>query len=151
MNRETSGAGLPQLKDDHCVILVAEDDVMVRNFLATFLTEQGFWVLSAADGVEALDISREFHGRVHLLVTDVKMPRMGGLDLSEAIKKERPDIKILVISGKLSGEVEAQTKHWAFMRKPFLPRALMDQFCHIFDPAGDPVCYQVAERSCRQQ
>ena len=106
------------------VILLAEDDALVRNVVRAMLTEAGYMVLDAVDGEHALEVSRKFDGDIHALLTDVKMPRMDGLQLSAYIVNERPGIKVLVMSGKTSGELLVVGKSVQFLRKPFLPKAL---------------------------
>ena len=61
------------------VVLVAEDDVLVRNLINVVLSRAGYAVLLAADGEEALQISRHYAGEINLLLSDVMMPRMDGL------------------------------------------------------------------------
>jgi two-component system cell cycle sensor histidine kinase/response regulator CckA len=103
------------------VILVADDDVLIRNMIRTMLAAENHLVLDANDGLEALEVARRYSGSIHLLVTDVKMPRMNGIDLVKAIKASRPDIKVLVMSGQTSGETLVRNKDTAFLRKPFIP------------------------------
>src|ERR1700722_1938949 len=57
-----------------CVILIAEDEVMVRNLVRHILTAEGHEILAAADGYEALELSRQYDGTIDMLITDVKMP-----------------------------------------------------------------------------
>src|SRR5258708_5069765 len=85
------------------VILLAEDEHLVRNLVRTILINEGYAVLDANDGEHALEISRGFPGSIHMLLTDVKMPKMNGLELSQQIARERPGIKVLIMSGKTSG------------------------------------------------
>jgi DNA-binding NtrC family response regulator len=106
------------------VILLAEDDDLVRNLILSVLIREGYSILSAQNGEEALLLSREYIGAIELLLTDVKMPKMDGFQLRDYIMKERPDIKILVMSGKLSGELPTSDKAVNFLRKPFLAQTL---------------------------
>ena len=104
-----------------CVILIAEDEVMVRNLVRHLLTAEGHEILAAADGYEALELSRKYDGTIDLLITDVKMPRMDGLVLIERLVKERPNIRILVMSGHASEELRGRDAGFSFLQKPFLP------------------------------
>jgi DNA-binding response OmpR family regulator len=106
------------------VILLAEDEPLVRNVVRAILTDAGYHVLDAGDGEQALEISRRYTGSIHMLLTDVKMPKMNGLELSAHIARERPGIKVLMMSGKLSGELLLIGKSVDFLRKPFLPKTL---------------------------
>jgi CheY-like chemotaxis protein len=125
-----------------CVILLVEDEVIVRNFVATLLTRLKYSVLAAGDGEEALQISRGYAAPIDLLLTDVQMPRVDGLELSEKLEQERPGIKVLMMSGHVSAEIQAQSRDWGFLRKPFLPKDLTDKLREIFDAKGQPHCYE---------
>jgi CheY-like chemotaxis protein len=65
------------------VILIAEDDVIIRNFVRVVLEKQGYFVLTACDGEEALALSRQYPGNIDALLSDVVMPKMDGLILRE--------------------------------------------------------------------
>ena len=86
------------------VILLAEDDVGVQFFVWSLLKAEGFTVLTAGDGKAALEASRNHPGSIDLLLSDVGMPRMDGLELCKTIAAERPGIKVLMMSGVLSGK-----------------------------------------------
>jgi two-component system cell cycle sensor histidine kinase/response regulator CckA len=109
---------------DGRVILLAEDDELVRNLVRTVLIKEGYSILCATDGVEALSLSRTHPGPIELLVTDVKMPKMDGLQLREHIRRERPGTKVLLMSGRMSGEIPAGDRAVNFLRKPFLVNTL---------------------------
>jgi CheY-like chemotaxis protein len=67
------------------VILIAEDDASVRTFAGELLKADGFTVLATGDGKAALEASHKYPGTIDLLLSDVEMPRMGGLDLCRKI------------------------------------------------------------------
>jgi two-component system cell cycle sensor histidine kinase/response regulator CckA len=106
------------------VILIAEDDDLVRKLIRNVLVSDGYTLLSATDGEEALLLSRNFAGHIELLVTDVKMPKMDGLQLRDHMLRERPETKILLMSGRLSGHLPASDHPTHFLRKPFRPETL---------------------------
>jgi two-component system, cell cycle sensor histidine kinase and response regulator CckA len=114
------------------VILVAEDDQLVRNVVRTTLIRAGYTVLDAKDGAHALEISRGYDGMIHALLTDVIMPNMDGLELSDHITRERPGIKVLLMSGKTSAE-SLVGESMQFLRKPFLPNTLRERLSVILD------------------
>jgi CheY-like chemotaxis protein len=91
------------------VILLAEDDVGLQFFVWRLLRDDGFSVLAAGDGIAALEVSRNHPGAIDLLLSDVEMPRMGGLELARSIKAERPGIKVIMMSGVLSGREQVST------------------------------------------
>ena len=109
------------------VILLADDDRLVRNVVRAMLTKAGYAVLDATDGEHALEVSRNYDGSIHVLLTDMKMPRMDGPQLSSLIAMERPGIKVLMMSGKTSGELVLVGQSVDFLRKPFLPKTLWDR------------------------
>ena len=102
-------------------ILVAEDEEAVRELAATFLTSAGYNVLSANDGVEALEIAERYGKTIHLLLTDVVMPRMRGPELARRLKEGRRKLKVLYVSGYLEfnkGNSEF-VEEGSFLQKPF--------------------------------
>jgi DNA-binding response OmpR family regulator len=110
-----------------CVILIAEDEVMVRNLIRHILQAEGHEILAAADGYEALELSRKYDGTIDMLITDIKMPRMDGLALIEKLRKERPNMRILIMSGHFSEELRGQEAGFTFLRKPFPPGVFLDK------------------------
>src|SRR4051794_8686193 len=71
-------------------ILIADDNPSIRRLLRKLLEAKGHRVLCGSNGREALQLSRDFSGEVHLVITDVDMPEMNGIELSEHIRAERP-------------------------------------------------------------
>jgi two-component system cell cycle sensor histidine kinase/response regulator CckA len=108
--------------DKYFTVLLAEDEVVVRNLLNRLLSMQGYEVLVGASGKEALELSRAFDGEIHLLLSDIQMPEMNGLDLAAALRKQRPQTEILLMSGRFSGELAILPSLNDFIRKPFLPK-----------------------------
>jgi len=101
------------------VILVADDEPLIRNIVTLLLQHDGYFVLSAADGHEGLELSRKYPGVIDLLITDVEMPRMNGTDLCGHLMEERPGIKVLVMSGMDMKEITTQNANMPFLPKPF--------------------------------
>src|SRR2546421_4415742 len=87
------------------VVLLADDELIVRSLARSVLVRAGYKVLDATDGEHALEVSRGYPGSIDVLLTDVKMPKMSGLELSAQVTEERPGIKILFMSGKTSGDL----------------------------------------------
>jgi signal transduction histidine kinase len=117
-------------------ILVAEDDPGVRRFVQEALRINGFEVLVARHGIEALIIGAKHIGPIHLLLTDVVMPQMNGPEVAEKLKIARPEIKVLYMSGYPDHPVFAQEggKHkTAFLQKPFTPKALSQWVRAVLD------------------
>jgi two-component system cell cycle sensor histidine kinase/response regulator CckA len=89
-SREQSASQGSILSPQDTVILLAEDEALVRNLIQLMLVKEGYAVLAAKDGQEALEVLEKFSGPVHLLVTDVRMPRLDGWTLAETVRKQRP-------------------------------------------------------------
>jgi DNA-binding response OmpR family regulator len=96
------------------VVLVAEDEVMICNIVRIALVSMEMFVLDANDGKLALELSRKFPGTIHALVSDVVMPNLDGFGLCDQIRRERPEIKVLLLSGA-AGPLDGVS----FLRKPF--------------------------------
>jgi CheY-like chemotaxis protein len=110
-----------------CRVLLADDDPQIRAFLQASLRARQYLVDLASDGVEALDVVERLGATVNLLITDIKMPRMDGVSLARAVAQILPRLPVLFISGWADplDEPEWQKPQYAFLRKPFLPKALV--------------------------
>jgi CheY-like chemotaxis protein len=117
-------------------ILLTEDEPALRALCRHVLQMQGYTVVEASQGQKALRIAEEFEGTIHLLVTDVVMPVMGGRQLAERLVAVRPGLKVLYLSGYTDdavvrhGVLEAET---AFLQKPFTPAALAQKVRDVLD------------------
>jgi two-component system cell cycle sensor histidine kinase/response regulator CckA len=91
------------------------------------LGQLGYAVLESADGEEALEVARKHNGEIHLLFTDMVMPKKCGNDIADEIRRDRPGIKVLFSSG-YTGDIVAQQgpldASIPFLQKPFTPRTL---------------------------
>jgi PAS domain S-box-containing protein len=123
-------------RGDETVLLV-EDDPSVRDLALRLLRQQGYTVLEAANGVEALHVAQEHGGeKIHLLLTDVVMPQMGGKELADQLKIFRPDVKVLYTSGYTDdaivhhGVLEPGTH---FLQKPFSLKTLSHKVREILN------------------
>ncbi len=126
--QENSEANLPDLGSlgaHQSIILVADDEVMIRNLVTILLQARGYVVLSAADGQEGLELSRKYPGTIDLVITDAEMPRLNGMNLCAHLLEERPGIKVLVMSGADMSEIVRQNANLPFLPKPFDGEALL--------------------------
>jgi two-component system, cell cycle sensor histidine kinase and response regulator CckA len=111
-------------------ILVVEDEAGIRALVRKILRRQGYEVLEAANGQDALALCREHGQRVELLITDVLMPQMGGRELVERLQTQGRNMKVLYVSGYTddatvySGDLPPGT---AFLQKPFTLGSLLDK------------------------
>lgn len=110
---------IPAYPGRNHVVLVADDDQQIRNLVTMLSQEDGHHVLSASDGLEGLEISRQYHGSIDLVIADVQMPRLNGIDLCVRLCEERPGIKLLVMSGADTSGDAAQSAELPFLPKPF--------------------------------
>lgn len=117
-------------------ILLVEDEEVVRKLAQRSLTHFGYSVLSAASPAEAINLSSEHQGPIHLLLTDVVMPQLNGRRLAELLTPERPEMKVLYMSGYTDdammrqGVLEADVH---FLNKPFVPSALGMKVREVLD------------------
>jgi CheY-like chemotaxis protein len=116
-------------------ILLAEDDEPLRSLMARVLAAQGYVVLQASDGTEALRIAQQHSGDVHLLTTDIVMPAMGGHDLARQLMVNRPGLKVLFMSGYTDDPVASGPlgPGDAFLQKPVDPKLLARKVRHVLD------------------
>ncbi len=138
---EAAGVVRRPLKGSETVLLV-EDEAGVRRLLRELLLRQGYRVLEARDGGEALRVSSGHNGPIDLLVTDVIMPQMGGGELAQRMKGVRPDLKVLYVSGYSDDQVvgeDASHAGSAFLQKPFAPDTLLRKLREMLDVAGSPL------------
>jgi CheY-like chemotaxis protein len=91
--------------EQQTVILLVDDEEFIRSLLRSVLSGVGYQVLDAPNGQDALHQSRAHGGPIHLLLTDVHMPVMDGLSLVKAITEERPDTRILLMTGYASSGI----------------------------------------------
>jgi len=126
------------------VILVAVDNVIVRNLVTLSMEEEGHFVLAAADGNEGLELSRKYRGEIELVITDVQLPRLNGIGLCAYLSKERPGIKVLVMASAGTSEGLGQNVNLPFLPKPFDGETLKERVrkisaASVQPPMGVPV------------
>ena len=120
-------------------VLVVEDEEPVRRLVCRSLEAQGYKTLSAAGPNEALAVCEEHAGEIHLMLTDVVMPRLGGKGLAKQATAVRPGMKVLFMSGYTDdaivhhGVLDAGTP---FLQKPFTPSALSRKVREVLDGPG---------------
>ena len=101
-------------------VLVVEDQSTLRTLFSEKLRAQGFEVLEASNGEEALRVAAEHEAPLHALLTDVVMPRMGGPEVARRLRKQRPDLRVLFVSGYSDSDpLEEGWQRAAFLQKPF--------------------------------
>jgi two-component system, cell cycle sensor histidine kinase and response regulator CckA len=117
-------------------LFLVEDESAVRQSTRTFLTGLGYTVLEAPNGEEALRVSREYCGPIHLLISDVVMPKMSGPALAQQLLAERPQLRTLFVSGYAEstvlqhGKIDVTAR---FLQKPFGLNALAQKVREVLD------------------
>jgi two-component system, cell cycle sensor histidine kinase and response regulator CckA len=119
-------------------ILLVEDEDQVRNILTDMLESQGYDLLVASNGPEALDIASSRNGTIHLMITDVVMPQMSGRELSELMANIRPEMRILYMSGYTDDAIvhhRLLDEGLNFIQKPFDTATVARKVRHVLDSA----------------
>jgi CheY-like chemotaxis protein len=117
-------------------ILLVEDEDAVRSLVRTALGQSGYTVIEAREGAHALRLAADYTGPIHLVITDVVMPEMGGRELVERLAAQRPELKFLYLSGYTD---DAVLRHgvlhaeMAFLQKPFSMAALASKVREVLD------------------
>ncbi|HRI53425.1 MAG TPA: PAS domain S-box protein, partial [Pseudomonadota bacterium] len=121
------------------VILLVEDEVSVRTMTQRLLQRGGYTVLSAGSAGEAERLFASHPGPVHLLLTDIVMPGPNGIELSTRLRRQRPELAVLYISGYAEGSLPARSALPAgamLLAKPFSSDALLSRVREVLDRAG---------------
>ncbi len=117
-------------------VLLVEDEEAVRSLARTVLQRNGYRVLDAPGGPDAVEISERHEGPINLLVTDVIMPGMSGRELAERLTTVSPELKVLYISGyaeEAVGGGRLLSPGTAFLQKPFTPNVLAHRVREVLD------------------
>ena len=113
-------------------ILVAEDNRVLRYVAAHLLSSHGYCVIEARDGLEALERDAEYDGVIHLLVTNAEMPEMDGHELAFKMKKKRPNLKVLIISGSHEKDLPPEARGHDFgLIKPVDMKLILEKVQYL--------------------
>jgi CheY-like chemotaxis protein len=116
----------------HETILMAEDEAGLRKYVRVILERKGYVVLEASNGNQALETAQEHRGPIHLLLTDLVMPEMGGMDLVGEFGSVRPHVPVLCMSG-YSERLWRKGALTSYLQKPFSPVMLLSQVRSLLD------------------
>jgi CheY-like chemotaxis protein len=117
-------------------LLIVEDETLILRMARRVLSGLGYTVLSASDGPEALELLAGHAGDIHLLITDVVMPKMSGRELAARVTALRPEIRVLYSSGYAAdemGEDGVMSDGINFLAKPYVPSRLADAVRDVLD------------------
>jgi CheY-like chemotaxis protein len=108
------------------VVFVVEDEVAVRKAVVRILSDGGYSLLQAAGPTSALDLARQWSGPIDLLLTDIVMPDLSGDELARELRKGRPNLRVVYMTG-YSGEMDAATLRidGPVVQKPFTRESLL--------------------------
>jgi CheY-like chemotaxis protein len=121
-------------------ILVVDDDASIRRLVSDSLEPLGYRILEAACGRDALELCRKSDEKIDLILSDVIMPGMNGRELIETVKKERPEIKSVLMSGYTDNIVARQgvlKPGIIFINKPLRPISLANKIRSVLDKTGE--------------
>jgi two-component system, cell cycle sensor histidine kinase and response regulator CckA len=106
-------------------ILVVDDEASLVQLVTMILRQSAYTVLSASSGVEALMVYSSYRTEVDLVLTDIMMPGMNGIELAQRIRALKPTVKILLMSGFTPDNIEVPGD-LPLLKKPFLPARLIE-------------------------
>jgi len=112
-------------------ILVVDDNEAICKYVVAVLKEANFHVLSAENGANAIELAKQTVGRIDLLLSDVDMPLMSGPVLGETLKKTRPEMRVMLMSGGADGNLLVLNYGWAFIEKPFVAEKLVEMVTEV--------------------
>ncbi|QPD06313.1 MAG: hypothetical protein Nkreftii_004087 [Candidatus Nitrospira kreftii] len=118
----------------HETILLVEDDEDVRVLIRDELRKRGYRIVEARNGVEACLVATPYMRKLQLLLTDIVMPGMSGVELARNLRMIKPELSVLLISGYMDDVgVSAREPSWAYLQKPFTPEAVADKVREVLD------------------
>jgi len=124
----SSLAGVLEEPGGGITVLVADDEASLRNTIVEILRSSGYNVLESQTAEEALELARQYAGKVDILLTDIVMPELRGPELARRIKNIQPDVQVVFMSGYAEGLPEAELPpNSAFLQKPFRFATLLEQ------------------------
>ena len=129
----------PLPPEKNLTVLLVEDEAMVRSIFRRILQENNYFVIEAGNGMEAIDLAKNFAYPIHLLITDLAMPKMNGIQLAEEMGTLHPETQVLYLSGYSEGALPGQPppeKKFAFLQKPFKAKTLLQKIEEIMQAAS---------------
>jgi CheY-like chemotaxis protein len=107
-------------------ILLVQEDLPARKLLSEALHEQGYGVLEAHSGSDALHVSETQSGRIDLVLADCTMPGISGLELVDQLRRTRPDLAVVMLSDSTEETALSHIRGLPFVQKPFDPSAIAE-------------------------
>jgi two-component system, cell cycle response regulator CpdR len=120
-------------QNDKKTVLIVDDEASIRSVVSELLGGDEYNILMAGTSAQALQQSHDFKGLIHLLLSDFQMPGMSGMDLAIAMTRERPQLKVLLMSGFPAGML-VLNEGWHFLAKPFVASQLRALVAGLVSP-----------------
>jgi PAS domain S-box-containing protein len=120
-------------------VLLVEDDLGIRKLVSVVLKDAGYLGLEAEDLESAIAQTRRHDGVIHLIISDLALPKFSGRQVVEAVRAARPDVRVLFVSGSSESALEHQGRlatGEAFLSKPFTPEQLLTKVREVLDGTG---------------
>ena len=118
-------------------VLLVEDEELIRSIAEDILQSSGYRVITAVNGAEAAQIYREQSSEIDIVVTDVMMPVVGGLELIGLLKAINPDVRVIAASGLMHGEIAKNLSNagaMALLSKPYTADKLLGTLREVLSP-----------------
>lgn len=112
------------------LVLVVDDDPAVRGVVIAMLSSGGYSAIAAADGITALELFRSRQSEIEVLLSDVEMPGVSGIELAQAVLAEHPNVRVLLMSGIPTA---AELTRLPFLAKPFTGGQLCSTIAAVLD------------------
>jgi two-component system cell cycle sensor histidine kinase/response regulator CckA len=131
-------------------ILLVDDEPSVRRFASRVLAEEGFLVEEAVDGAAALDRLRDGGAPIDVVVSDVVMPRLNGVELTLALNASHPTLPVILMSGYATGQLEGMgiATPCGILGKPFSGERLIEEVRRCLEDS-DPIAFSASDGSGR--
>jgi two-component system cell cycle sensor histidine kinase/response regulator CckA len=108
-------------------VLVVDDESAILELVSRVLERQSLEVVLASSPSDAIRVSAEHPGEIHLLLSDFLMQGMSGADLARRLEKLRPRMRVILMSGYADGAILPVSRNWQFIQKPFVLSALVEK------------------------
>lgn len=123
-------------------VLVVDDEAMVREYVGSVLTRAGYRVIEASDGVEALTMIEQHDNHIAVVLLDLTMPKMDGLEVLRELRVRRPDLRVLLMTGHAPETMSAQlgeSETTSLVRKPIGPTDLLERLNRLMTRQSKPL------------
>lgn len=136
-DRGAAGPGTSEVKTG---ILLVEDEELLRVLVERYLENHGFCVFSAGDGVVAVQLYQEYWREIQIVISDIDLPNMNGVELFQRIKAINPEVQAIVASGSLDVQLEHQLLEAGvkrFLWKPYGPEEILKTIREVLEGKRD--------------